>query len=85
MFSLSQALVIRTKSTESMSLPFSLMSTMATSLWTLYGIIIADFYVQVRAAMYGTIVKKIHVYHCNMDFIYHHMAWLPGGFCNTTL
>ncbi|XP_064406127.1 sugar transporter SWEET1-like [Halichondria panicea] len=40
------AVVVRTKSTESMSLPFSVLSSLVTSLWTLYGVAISDVYVQ---------------------------------------
>ncbi len=43
----SQATVIHAQSTESMSLPFSVLSSLVTSLWTLYGVAISDIFVQV--------------------------------------
>ena len=39
--------MIQSKNTESMSLPLSVMSTLTTSSWVVYGVIIKDVYVQV--------------------------------------
>lgn len=44
----SQVTVIRSQNTESMSLLFSILSSLVTSLWTLYGLAISDVYVQVH-------------------------------------
>ncbi|XP_064406124.1 sugar transporter SWEET1-like isoform X2 [Halichondria panicea] len=38
--------VVRTKSIESMSLPFSVLCSLVTSLWTLYGLAVSDVYIQ---------------------------------------
>ena len=63
---------MHSKSTESMSLPLSVMSAIATSSWVLYGILVADGFVAV--SMVSTVcLCYVHLHVCTSPLILDYM------------